>query len=115
MTKILFTLFACLIIFILPAQTSQSQPLAYKTDSSKKKSNHKDAEFSIFPNASSNFIKIRSTGAPPDAISVHDIAGTKLMEDKSGRVLSIYSLPQGIYFVYVRLGNKTEKIRFEKL
>lgn len=96
------------------SQTPDS-PVAYTGDSVKDKDSDDEPEYSIFPNPSSNFIKVRSKGTPPDAVSIHDIAGTKLMEDRSGRAMNIYSLPKGIYFVYVRTGNRTEKIRFEKL
>lgn len=115
MKKIFYSILISLSFTMAAGQSPQSIAGMDKTDTVEEKESAEKSIYSIFPNPSSNFIKIRSKGAPPDAVSIHDVAGTKLMEDRDGRALNVYSLPRGIYTVHVRSGNRVEKIRFEKL
>lgn len=115
MKKFFYSALISLSFTMAMGQSPQGIAAVDKTDTIEEKETAVKSIYSIFPNPSSNFIKIRSTGAAPDAVSIHDVAGTKLMEDRDGRALNVYSLPRGIYSVHVRSGNRVEKIRFEKL
>jgi hypothetical protein len=69
----------------------------------------------ISPNPASGFLTIRATGLRPDVITIYDVNGQKVDEQKFTSLLDVSRLSEGVYIIEVRNDQATARSRFVKM
>ncbi len=69
---------------------------------------------SIYPNPATQQLFIAATGFVPEWLTVYDISGKKVAEQKFASQLDVSKLITGMYFIELRNANVVERSRFVK-
>ena len=76
-------------------------------------------EIHLFPNPASTFLKIRTSKAIQAKITLYNLAGQKVMEQKESLILNEKSIPvqhlsSGIYYIYIATEDDQKVLKFIK-
>lgn len=74
-----------------------------------------NAQVQIFPNPASSLLTIKVTDIRPELISVYDVDGQKVDEEKFNTQLDISKLSPGLYLIEVKNAQTTARSRFLKM
>lgn len=69
----------------------------------------------LYPNPTNGILYLKPVGFTPETISIYDISGQKLREEKYNSQIYINTLSTGCYFIEVRSGNNVVRRRFVKM
>ena len=77
--------------------------------------NQSAPQVQLFPNPSSGMMTIRVTDFRPDAITIYDVNGQKVDEEKFNSQLDVSRLDPGIYMIEIKNDQATARSRFVKM
>ena len=71
--------------------------------------------FSLFPNPATNELIIRASNFNPETVTIYDISGQKIVEQKFNTRIDIGRLSSGMYLIELKSGNAVVRKKFTKL
>ena len=73
-------------------------------------------QITLYPNPSSNVLKINYKNIIPDSFSIFDINGrtikTKPIIDESDLIIDVSSYEKGLYFISIKSSEKVNNLKF---
>lgn len=69
----------------------------------------------LYPNPTTGTLHLQADGFTPDVITIYDLSGQKLREEKYYPTINIQTLSTGFYFIEVRAGENVVRKRFVKM
>ena len=80
-------------------------------------SNIKPNTLGVYPNPATNEISIATSGQKVDKATVYNLEGQMVssIEAPAQNKINVSALPEGVYFIEVKIGNNLARVKFAKL